>query len=133
MQQEHEKQISTSQVPNQVLYTETVGSATPQINASQVESNDSLTDINTWSPQVQQRRELVAASVQQAETLTQALRLKDSAEIKAQLAADGDNSPASSTTAPTDITASSSEHVQSESVGVSADASAIPSPYRHLW
>ena len=127
MQQEHEKQISTSQVPNQVLDTETVGSATPQINASQVESNDSLTDINTWSPQVQQRRELVAASVQQAETLTQALRLKDSAEIKAQLAADGDNSPASSTTAPTDITASSSEHVQSESVGVSADASASTS------
>ena len=127
MQQEHEKQISTSQVPNQVLDTETVGSATPQINASQVESNDSLTDINTWSPQVQQRRELVAASVQQAETLTQALRLKDSAEIKAQLAADGDNSPASSTTAPKDITASSSEHVQSESVGVSADASASTS------
>lgn len=115
---EHEKQVTASlgavdSVDNKPQ--QTVSDVTATASTSNTKTETAAAD-RPLSPQELSRRELVASSVQQAETLTQALQVKDLAQINSQL---GEQANASAAAAA----ATGSAREQSAGSAVSATTS----------
>lgn len=112
-QQEHKKQASI-------------------VTATEIEPQSSTTTAQALDPQVQERQELVAASVQQANSFGQALNVKDRAEIKqlpsseqAAAAAADDTTAAAATTTTTTTTTDAATGSSTNTDATSAEADSV--------